>query len=106
MRSNRVVRASDSLWLSRNCPGFDPSILRHSGFRRAADETVLKKVTKKIQKSPLKVGGNEKQWGSGRSQMLGNGLGPWRSRFIYNLNTQLLNKNHISFSALSSKMNK
>ncbi len=28
------------------------------------------------------------------------------SRFIYNLNTQLLNKNHISFSALSSKMNK
>ncbi len=50
----------------------------------------------------LKVGGNEKQWGSGRSQMLGNGLGPWRSRFIYNLNTQLLNKNHISFSALSS----
>ncbi len=56
--------------------------------------------------STLKVGGNEKQWGSGRSQMLGNGLGPWRSRIIYNLNTQLLNKNHISFSALSSKMNK
>ncbi len=55
---------------------------------------------------PLKVGGNEKQWGSGRSQILGNGLGPWRSRFIYNLNTQLLNKNHISFSAVSSKMNK
>ncbi len=54
----------------------------------------------------LKVGGNEKQWGPGRSQMLGNGLGPWRSRFVYNLNTQLLNKNHISFSALSSKMNK
>ncbi len=52
------------------------------------------------------VGGNEKQWGSGRSQMLGNGLGPWRSRFIYNLNTKLLNKNHISFSALSSTMNK
>ncbi len=54
----------------------------------------------------LKVGGNEKQWESGRSKMLGNGLGPWRSRFIYNLNTQLLNKNHISVSALSSKMNK
>jgi hypothetical protein len=54
----------------------------------------------------LKVGGNEKQWGSGRRQMLGNVLRPWRSRFIYNLNTQLLNKNHISFSALSSKMNK
>jgi hypothetical protein len=52
----------------------------------------------------LKVGGNEKQWESGRSQMLGNGLGPWRSRFIYNLKTELLNKIHISFSAL--KMNK
>jgi hypothetical protein len=23
------------------------------------------------------VGGNEKQWGSGRGRMLGNGLGPW-----------------------------
>jgi hypothetical protein len=40
----------------------------------------------------LKVGGNEKQWGSGRSQMLGNGLGPWRLRFIYNLNMQFLSK--------------
>ncbi len=29
----------------------------------------------------LKVGGNEKQWGSGRSQMLGSGLEPWRSRY-------------------------
>jgi hypothetical protein len=58
-----------------------------------------------LAKASLKVGGNEKQWGSGRSQMLGNGLGPWRSRFIYKLNTQLLNKNHISFSALSSKIN-
>ncbi len=56
--------------------------------------------------SSLKVVGNEKQWGSGRSQRLGNGLGPWRSRFIYNLNTQLLNKNHFSFCALFSKINK
>jgi hypothetical protein len=40
----------------------------------------------------LKVVGNEKQWGSGRRQMLGNGLRLWRSRFIYNLNTQFLNK--------------
>jgi hypothetical protein len=54
----------------------------------------------------LKVVGNEKQWGSGRRQIIGNGLGPWRSRFIYKLNSQFLNKNHISFSALSSKMNK
>jgi hypothetical protein len=41
---------------------------------------------------PLKVGGNEKQCGLGRRQMLGNGLGPWRSRFIFNLNMQFLSK--------------
>jgi hypothetical protein len=41
---------------------------------------------------PLKVGGNEKNGGSGRSQMLDNGLGPWRSRFIFNLNMQFLSK--------------
>ncbi len=40
----------------------------------------------------LKVGGNEKNGGSGRSQMLDNGLGPWRSRFIFNLNKQFLSK--------------
>jgi hypothetical protein len=27
MRSSRVVRASDSQCRSRNCPGFDPSLL-------------------------------------------------------------------------------
>ncbi len=31
---------------SRNCPGFDPSILRHSGIWGAADETVLNTVHK------------------------------------------------------------
>jgi hypothetical protein len=31
MRSSRVVRASDRQCRSRKCPGFDPSILRHSG---------------------------------------------------------------------------
>ncbi len=41
---------------------------------------------------PLKVGGNEKNEGSGRSQMLDNGLGPWRLRFIFNLNMQFLIK--------------
>ncbi len=51
----------------------------------------------------LKVGGNEKQGGSGRSQMLGNGLGPWRSRFIYNLNMQLLNKIIFPFPLSPSK---
>jgi hypothetical protein len=43
-------------------------------------------------KGSLKVGGNEKQCGSGRSQMLDNGLAPWRSRFIFNLNMQFLSK--------------
>ncbi len=38
----------------------------------------------------LKVGENEKNGGSGRSQMLDNGLGPWRSRFIFHLNMQFL----------------
>jgi hypothetical protein len=28
---SRVVRASDGQCRSRNCPGFDPSIIRHSG---------------------------------------------------------------------------
>ncbi len=32
MRSSRVVRASDGQRRSRNCPGFDPSILRLSGI--------------------------------------------------------------------------
>jgi hypothetical protein len=68
-------------------------------------KTVIHEVLENFLKT-LKVGGNEKQWGPGRNQMLGNSLGPWRSRFIYNLNTQLLNKSHISVSALSSKMNK
>ncbi len=33
----RLVRASDSQCRSRNCPGFDPRILRHSGIWGAAD---------------------------------------------------------------------
>ena len=51
MRSSREVRASDSQCQSRNCPGFDPSILRHSGIWGAADETVLDKVLKNPKKS-------------------------------------------------------
>ncbi len=38
MRSSRVVRASHSQCYSCNCPGFDPSILRHSGIRGTTDE--------------------------------------------------------------------
>ncbi len=44
--SSRTVSASDSQCRSRNSPGFDPSILRHSGIWGAADETVLKIVLK------------------------------------------------------------
>ncbi len=46
MRFSKVVRASDSRYRSRNCPGFDVSILRRSRIWRAADETVLNKVPK------------------------------------------------------------
>ncbi len=52
MRSSQVVRASDSQCRSRNCPGFDPSILRHSGIWGAKDEAVLNIVHKK--KNPKK----------------------------------------------------
>ncbi len=48
-----VVRASDSQWRSRNCPGFDPSILRHSGIWGAADEAFLNKVQKNPKRMPL-----------------------------------------------------
>jgi len=52
MRSIRVVTASDCLCQSRNSPGFDPSILRHSRIRAAADEALLNKVHKiKIRRS-------------------------------------------------------
>ncbi len=56
MRSSQVVRASDSQWRSRNCPGFDPSILWHSGIWCAADEAVLNIVHKEknSQISPFK----------------------------------------------------
>ncbi len=43
---------------TRNCPGFDPNILRHSGIWGAADEAVwniVHKKEKKSKKSPLSV---------------------------------------------------
>ncbi len=51
MRSSRMVRASGCQCQSRNSPGFDPSVLRHSGISGAADETVLNNVgyIKKLQ---------------------------------------------------------
>ncbi len=42
-----LLRVSDCLFRSRNSPWFDPSILRHSGIWRAADEAVLNKKNSK-----------------------------------------------------------
>ncbi len=55
MRSSLMVRASDCQCTSCNGPGFDPSIRRHSGIWRAADEAVLNIVRKKKKKSPQKI---------------------------------------------------
>jgi hypothetical protein len=54
MRSSLVVRASDFQCQSRNSPGVDPSILRHSGIWGAADEAMLNTVLRKkrIQENP------------------------------------------------------
>jgi hypothetical protein len=54
MRSSRLVRASDCQCRSRNSPGFDPSILRHSRSGGATNETVLNKVPYIRKKIPLK----------------------------------------------------
>ncbi len=51
-----MVRASHRQCQSRKSPGFDPSILRHSGICGAANETVLNKVhLKKIKKISLLI---------------------------------------------------
>ncbi len=48
-----VVRAFDCQCRSRNSPGFDPSIFRHSGIWGAADKAVLNTVhRRKNQKNP------------------------------------------------------
>ncbi len=47
MRSSLVFRASDHQCTSCIGPGFDPSIRRHSGILRAADEALLNIVRKK-----------------------------------------------------------
>ncbi len=52
----RCSRVSDSQCRNRNCPGFDPSILQHSGIWRAADEAGLKKVDIKNRIGRLKIG--------------------------------------------------
>ncbi len=54
----------------------------------------------------LKVDGNEKLGGLRFLQLLGIGLGPWRSMSIFILNMPFANAKRISISALSSKMNR
>ncbi len=54
----------------------------------------------------LKVVGNEKLGGLRFLQLLGIGLGPWRSMSIFILNMPFANAKRISVSALSSKMNR
>ncbi len=46
IRSCLFVRAPNIQIKSRKSPGFDPSILRHSGILGVADEAVLIKVFK------------------------------------------------------------
>jgi len=48
MISSQEVRASGCQSRSRKSPGFDPSILRHSGILRLACEVVLNNVHKKV----------------------------------------------------------
>ncbi len=47
MISSRVVRASDSQCRSRNCPGFNPSILQHSRIWGGGSVEYRKKNPKK-----------------------------------------------------------
>jgi hypothetical protein len=57
MRNSRVVRTFGCQCQIGNSPGFNPSILRHSGIWWAADEAVLNNVPKKqkTKKSPLSI---------------------------------------------------
>jgi hypothetical protein len=59
LRCSRAVTASGCQCRIRNCPGFDPTILRHTGILGATDEAVFNNVhtKKKIKKIPLlKIG--------------------------------------------------
>jgi hypothetical protein len=52
---SQVIRASDSQCRSRNCSGFDPSILRPAESEgRAADEALLNKELKNKKNPPLR----------------------------------------------------
>ncbi len=53
MRPGHVLKWQCQWRQCRNSPGFDPSILRHSGIWGAADEAVLNCVHEKKKKNPL-----------------------------------------------------
>ncbi len=55
MRSSRVIRASNCQCQSHNSPGFNPSILRHSGIEGRQMKQCWAKSTKKFNKSPVKL---------------------------------------------------
>jgi hypothetical protein len=59
-----------------------------------------------VKSQHLKVVGNEKLGGLTFLQLLGIGLGPWRSIFIFILNMPFPNTKRISVSGLSSNMNR
>jgi hypothetical protein len=63
-------------------------------------------LEKKVSFYSLKVDGNEKLGGLRFLQLLGIGLGPWRSMSIFILNMPIANAKRISVSAHSNKMNR
>jgi hypothetical protein len=50
-----MLKMSECQYQSRNSPGFDPTILRHSGIWGAADVAVLNKVHLKISEIPVNI---------------------------------------------------
>ena len=80
-----------------------------SGRRNSKDRAMTIKEKKKMEtifKPLLKVVGNEKLGGLKFLQLLGIGLGPWRSISILILNVPFANTKRISVSGLSSNMNR
>ncbi len=62
MRSSRVVRSSDSQCRSRNCPGFDPSIIPDKVESEGRQMKLLKqpvlRIRNRIRKDPKLLAGS------------------------------------------------
>ena len=67
---------------------------------------VIEKENKRFKRRHLKVDGNEKLGGLRFLQLLGIGMGLWRSMSIFILNIPFANAKRISVSGHSSKMNR